>query len=62
MADNAVRRRLRAVLSAVASSGASASRTEGSPLRWDEASEEWRPKSPDDPESDEEDDISRRLG
>jgi len=58
MADNAVRRRLRAVLSAVASSGASASRTEGSPLRWDEASEEWRPKSPDDPESDEEDDIS----
>eukprot|EP01049_Picozoa_sp_SAG25_P024812 SAG25_NODE_11412_length_305_cov_0.733010_2_plen_48_part_01 len=48
MTDNAVRRRLRVVLSAVASSGASASRTEGSPLRWDEARQEWRPKSPDD--------------
>lgn len=35
-----------------------ASRTEGSPLRWDKASEAWRPKRPDDPESDGEDEIA----
>ena len=55
------RRRLRAVERAVAAAApasAEGSRTEGSPARWDEELGAWRPKSPDDPESDEEDEVS----
>jgi len=55
--SGSTRRRLGAVLRALAAADDSQSRTEGS-LRWDEKLNDWREKAPEDEESDEEDEIT----